>query len=266
MNSLDEPPTNEPRRRVVLLGASNLTRGISTAVETAQIIWNEPLSVLVAAGHGRSYGMTTSVMGRKLPGILECGLWRDLAAAPPGPTAVLLTDIGNDLIYGSSVETIYRWVETCLDRLSESNATAIMTGLPLEGLKSRPRWQFNVLKQLFFPSRELRFEAVIERAYQLDERMEQLAKERNISRIVPQRAWYGWDPIHIKMRYWGVAWQKILSPWSNSENFFPLAQGSLRRWIYLRKLRPAERVFWGHTQLQTQPSGRLRGGTTVAWY
>jgi hypothetical protein len=266
MNLQAEPPANHLRRRVVLLGASNLTRGISTAVETAQIIWNEPLSVLVAAGHGRSYGMPTSVMGRRLPGILECGLWRDLAAAPPGPTAVLLTDIGNDLMYGSSVETIFRWVETCLDRLSKGDATAIMTGLPLEGLKSRPRWQFDVLKRLFFPSRELRYEAVIERAYQLDELLERLAKERNISRIVPQRAWYGWDPIHIKMRYWGVAWQKILTSWSNSEKNFPLAQGSLRRWIYLRKLRPAERVFWGRTQQQSQPSGRLPGGTTIAWY
>lgn len=266
MNPLADPQANQPRRRVVLLGASNLTRGISTVVETAQIIWNEPLSVLIAAGHGRSYGMTTSVMGRRLPGILECGLWRDLAAAPLGPTAVLLTDIGNDLIYGSSVETIFRWVETCLDRLSGPESTIVMTGLPLEGLKSRPRWQFDLLKQIFFPSRELSYETVIERAFELDERLEQLAKERIISRIVPQRDWYGWDPIHIKMRSWGVAWQKILCPWSNSQKFFPLAQGSLRRWIFLRRLRPAERIFWGRMQLQMQPAGRLSDGTTIAWY
>lgn len=266
MNPQDEASADPPRRRIVLLGASNLTRGISTVVETARLTWNEPLSVLAAAGHGRSYGMTTSVFGRRLPAILECRLWRDLSAAPPGPTAILLTDIGNDLIYGSSVETIFRWVETCLDRLLEPEATAILTGLPLAGLTTRPQWQFDLLKRLFFPSRDLRYQEVIERAFELDERLEQLAKERNVSRIVPERAWYGWDPIHIKMQSWPTAWQNILAPWSNSEKNFCAAKGSLRRWIYLRRLHPAERVLWGCAQQQTQPAGRLSDGTTIAWY
>jgi hypothetical protein len=266
MNSPEKASAAEPRRRVVLLGASNLTRGISTVVETARLCWNEPLAVSIAAGHGRSYGIATSVFGRRLPGILECGLWPALAQAPAGPSAVLLTDIGNDLIYGSSVEVVFRWVETCLDRLLVPETTAILTGLPLAGLRERPRWQFDLLKRLFFPARELRYEEVIERAHELDERLERLAKERNVSRIVPQRAWYGWDPIHIKMRKWPVVWQEILSPWSKSENIFPVAKGSLQRWITLRRMRPAERVVWGRSEYQTQPAGRLADGTTIAWY
>lgn len=252
-----------PRRRVVLLGASNLTRGMSTAIETARLAWNEPVSIFLAAGHGRSYGATSTVLGRRLPGIIDCGLWRSLNDAPAGPTAALITDIGNDLIYGSSVEVVFRWVETCLDRLAGAESTAILTGLPLAGLKERPRWHFDLLKRLLFPSLKLRYEDVIERAYQLDERLTQLASERAIARIVPHRQWYGWDPIHIQMRYWPVAWQEILSPWSNSEKNFPTATSSFRRWFYLRRLRPAERVWLGRNQYQTQPCGRLSDGTTL---
>src|SRR5262245_2033911 len=81
--------------RIVLLGASNLTRGISTVIETAGSILGRPLEVLAAFGHGRSYGMSSSVLGRSLPGIVDCGIWQSLAARPPVSTSALITDIGN---------------------------------------------------------------------------------------------------------------------------------------------------------------------------
>ena len=93
-------------RRVVLLGASNLTKGIGTVVETACRTWGQPLEVHAALGHGRSYGRTTSLLGRQLPGILECGLWPALERTPGVPTAALVTDIGNDLLYGEPVGQI----------------------------------------------------------------------------------------------------------------------------------------------------------------
>ena len=77
-----------PVRRVVLLGASNLTRGISTVVATAQRVWGQPLEVLAALGHGRSYGIESRVLGRRLPGILNSGLWEALDRSPASPTAV----------------------------------------------------------------------------------------------------------------------------------------------------------------------------------
>src|SRR5262245_61538357 len=89
----DGAAVRTPTCRIVLLGASNLTRGISTAVETAGTLLGRPLEVLAAFGHGRSYGMSNCVLGRSLPGIVECGLWRSLAALPPAPTSALVTDI-----------------------------------------------------------------------------------------------------------------------------------------------------------------------------
>ena len=55
---IEEDNPLSPSRRVILLGASNLTRGISTVVEIAKTKWGSPLDIMSALGHGRSYGKT----------------------------------------------------------------------------------------------------------------------------------------------------------------------------------------------------------------
>ena len=72
--------------RVVLLGASNLTRGISTVVGTARRLLGPMPHVFVAYGHGRSYGVRSRVLIRGLPGILNCGLWPAPSANPGCPS------------------------------------------------------------------------------------------------------------------------------------------------------------------------------------
>nr|MBC8290220.1 hypothetical protein [Planctomycetota bacterium] len=107
-----------PTRTLVLIGASNVTfnlpdiwRGLSS---------DQPTQLLVAAGHGRSYGMPRTVMGRTLPGVLECGLWQTLSEIQPEHTvSALITDIGNDLLYGAEPSTIAAWVAEVADRLIE---------------------------------------------------------------------------------------------------------------------------------------------------
>ncbi|HEX5443564.1 MAG TPA: hypothetical protein VFW87_07035, partial [Pirellulales bacterium] len=120
-----------PQRRVVLLGASNVTRGISTVVETACRVWGRPLDLLAAIGHGRSYGMKSTVLVRTLPGILDCGLWPALAERPPAHTAALVTDVGNDLFYGADPPQIAGWIEACVDRLAKLDAAVVMTRMPV---------------------------------------------------------------------------------------------------------------------------------------
>ncbi len=296
----------ECSRRVVLLGASNLTRGVSTVLATAQAYWGVPaagpgvastpdsrsarqpipLDALFALGHGRSYGITTNVLGRVLTGIRQCGLWRALRARPDAPLAALITDIGNDLLYGSSVNVIAGWVEDCLDRLLEHQARIAVTQLPVKNGLTISEKRFRMFRAIMFPSCRLTLSEVRDRSLELNDRVIALCDARRIPTVEQKTDWYGWDPIHIRLKYWRQAWGEILAPWRAAEGVEQPAGPSSsclshtgtppdlpsvprpprRRWLYLRTLAPEERIWFGHEQRQAQPAGRLPDGTTISYY
>ena len=262
------PPASPdvPRRRVVLLGASNLTRAISTVVATAGAYWGRPLEIVAALGHGRSYGMHSSVLGRRLPGILQCGLWQALQDRPAVPTAAVVTDIGNDLLYGAPPQRVADWVKECLDRLLELEARIVLTRLPSSAIESISPWRFNFLKSCFFPSCHLSLDEVLRRADLLDQELQSICAERGIPMAAHRQEWYGFDPIHIKLRHWRAAWGEILSPWHDGRPLPEIPRPARLRWLYLRRLVPQQRWLLGISRRCPQPSGKLLDGSTVALY
>src|SRR6478736_5827625 len=140
-----------PTRRVILLGASNLTRSFPTVVSAVRQTWSEPVEIMAAMGHGRSYGQDSSVLGKKISGIFPCALWQDLQNRPTLPTAALVTDIGNDMLYGVSPNLMLDWVERCLDRLAEVGATILVTQMPAASIERLGERQFQFFRRMFFP-------------------------------------------------------------------------------------------------------------------
>lgn len=255
-----------PERRVVLLGASNLTRGVATVVETSGRMWGRPLEVFAALGHGRSYGLHSSVLGRRLPGIAGCELWDELARRPKLPTAALVTDIGNDLLYEQPLEQIVAWIERCLDRLSESGAHIVVTRLPVGHLDDLSEARFRFFRAVFVPRCRLDLAEMLRRAYELDARISELAGRYEVRSVAQRPEWYGLDPIHIRRRHVPGAWHEILSAWANGADRPGAARGSLWQAWQVRRLAPARRWIFGLEQRRDQPSGRLRDGTTIALY
>lgn len=264
--AVDERPSalGLPERRVVLLGASNLTRGISTVVDTASRAWGSPLDVLAALGHGRSYGMASTVLGRTLPGILQCGLWAALDARPAAPTAALVTDVGNDLLYGAAVEQVAEWVERCLDRLAALGARTIVARLPVCNLPRVRPWQYAIVRRALFPSCRLSLAEIAERALALDERIASLTNERNFRLLTPRAEWYGFDPIHVKLRHAPRVWSEFLGAW-NDAHIAP-ARASMKRWLQLRRSAAERVVRFGVERRCAQPSGRLDDGTLISFF
>ena len=120
-----------PVLRAVLLGASNLRMGFPWVLSRLRAGAGGPVEVIAALGHGRSYGTWSRLLWvRQLPGIAGCGLWTDLDRRASLPTLALITDVGNDLLYGAPVPEIAGWVEACLERLRERQVEAILTLLP----------------------------------------------------------------------------------------------------------------------------------------
>ena len=205
-------PTPPTTPRIVLLGASNLTRAISTVVGLVTHRVGSPAQIEVAMGHGRSYGRRSRVLARSLPGVDECGLWPALRPSA-GPTYALVTDIGNDIAYGHDPATIEGWVDRCLDRLAARGASIVMTRLPADPIRRLRPWQFRVVSRLLFPAHDLTFRAAVDRVIELDDRIRALGKRRGVVTIEMEPAWYGIDPVHLRRGCWPEAWGRLLEPW-----------------------------------------------------
>lgn len=266
MHAADHSSSTQPAaRRAILLGASNLLRSMPAVLDAALLSRGGPLEMFFACGHGRSYGLTSRILGRALPGIVQCGLWEALAERPKVETTALVTDIGNDLLYGVPPQQIAGWVETCLDRLLALGARPVITALPLANLATLSPARYKLFRTLFFPPCRLSLAQMREAASQLDERLRQVAQSRNIPLMELRSAWYGLDPIHIRYRHAPAAWREILSQWSEQEAALagPI---SWRVWLAMHRLKPAERVFLGREQRAAQPALRRTDGTTLWLY
>lgn len=257
-------PAPAAARRVILLGASNLTKSIGPVLATAQRFWGPRLEVLAALGHGRSYGRDSRVLGRQLPGILDCGLWRHLGAAPRAETAALVTDIGNDLLYEEPVQRIARWVDDCLDRLAAHGARTVVTLLPIANIEKISPRRYKFFRTIFFPRSRISLVEMAERARALNRHVEHAARARDFSIVAHRPAWYGVDPIHIRWTRRRHAWNEILSSWAATEIASEPSRRSLVRTLYLRSRRPEFQRFFGIEQREAQPAAQLRDGTTVA--
>ena len=133
MAPLELNSTGRPAVAVVVLGASNVSRGLCRLSAVSRARAGGAADLFVAAGHGRSYGVNSRVALRRLPSILGSGLWRGLdrerAARPDGvawPLA-LVTDIGNDLLYGFTVDPVAAWVRESVCRLNDRGASVAVT-------------------------------------------------------------------------------------------------------------------------------------------
>lgn len=263
--TLEPTPTGpDARERFVVLGASNVSRALPQIVALARRAHGGPIEILAAHGHGRSYGTWSRVLWvRELPGIDGCGLWPVLAARPAPRTTALVTDIGNDLVYGVAPIVIAGWVERAFDRLLAARARIVVTAVPIESLTRLGRVRFEFARALLFPERSLVLADVVARAKELDELVHGLASSRGIARVTPRADWYGLDPIHVRL--------------SRRESVFAQVLGAIHGPLdprgptaddraLLGSCRPEWRRWFGRDQRWPQPSGASPEGTTFAWH
>jgi hypothetical protein len=165
----------EPFSRIVAIGASNLTRGLHSVVATARAAQGPKIEVFAALGHGRSYGVPSRVLVRTLPSILESGLWTKLDTLPRVPTRALVTDVGNDILYGFSAEQTLAWIAEALRRLRRVTDDIVLTSLPLASIRRLSRARFLLFRSILVPQCELSLARVVETAEAVDAGLSRLA-------------------------------------------------------------------------------------------
>jgi hypothetical protein len=248
-----------PIARVVAIGASNLTRGFQTVVATARVAWGPDVEVLAALGYGRSYGATSAFLVRRLPGILQSGLWQQLASAPAVPTRALVTDVGNDIVYGFAAEQILSWVDEAVTRLARISDDIVLTGLPMESIRRLPPMGFLALRSVLTPASRLSHAEVMARAEQVHAGLQRLALDRGLRFLTLRPSWYGIDPIHIRPSLWQPAWQEILGV------SCPVERSRFEA-MRLYLMRPEVQALCGVEQRRLQTGTRLTRGARVWLY
>ncbi len=255
-------------RRLVLLGASNLVRGFRPLLGAAREVWGDPLEVLAALGHGRSYGFSSAFFFRVLPAILECGLWRVLEERPPRPTRALITDVGNDIAYGVDADRILGWVEECLQRLRAVDAEVVVAGLPLDRLERLSTVGYAAVRAVFFPFHRWRsLGEALARAGEVAEGLQRLAGQHGATFVALRPEWYGIDPIHMRPREWRRAWRTLLfAPDGGAAPFaFPEPAGTPSA-LRLYSVRPERQWLFGREHRHPQPALALPNGGSVSSY
>jgi hypothetical protein len=248
------------RPRLLALGASNLARGFGALVGATRAAWGGPFDVVSAFGPGRSYGLPSALLGRRLPAILDCGIWRALEAQPPARTLALVTDVGNDILYEAAPERILEWVEEAVVRVRRHADEVAIAGLPLARIRRLSAAGFLFFRSVLVPQCRLSHRVTVERSEAVDAALRALA-ERHGARFVPLPLdWYGADPVHVRASAWMDAWGTIAGFGAVG------ARGSAWETARLFLMRPAERSWLGLPQRARQPGLSLPGGVTVAAY
>lgn len=252
-------PAPAPSTRILLLGASNVTLGFPLIVNSLRHSIAGPLDIFAAHGHGRSFCQWSYVLNRGLPPIPECGLWEGLAhCSVTSIQCGLIADVGNDLIYGRSLDELLQQVQLTFERVASLGAQITFVRMPLERILKLSDRQYRFVKRLLFPGPIIPWDILSRRAIEVDEQSTEIARSFNSHIVTPPLHWYGPDPIHIQRSARMQAWKEILSAWP-IEPPLQMHVPKTRFAINLWRSPPLERTFhFGRSRhsryLHPQPS------------
>lgn len=293
-----------PRNRVILLGASNLTLSLRLVTHLMQQRFGGPSEILAAIGHGRAYGSANQALSRGLPGIVNSGLWPQLNSVGALPTYALLTDIGNDILFGSAPEQILRQVGWCVEQLQKQSAQIIVTNLPMASIEDLSERRYTFYRNIFYPFCRLPRNETVSRVRAVYQGLIDMASCRNFTLYEQEPVWFGPDGIHV--HYWKrrAFYRDILEQFpvrsdrqsgveealdqapsmvrqahhernphlilrpelveGASQNFHP----DKKEWLLTWQQRPkfAYKTIMGREIHCQQPSGRLTDGSTISKY
>lgn len=251
MAALELTPNAAMAARFVVLGASNVSRGLA---RLAALLRSRagPADLFVAAGHGRGYGVNTRVAWRRLPSILASGLWRALDREAVAVPAALVTDVGNELLYGLGVAVVAGTVRESVQRLRDRGGRVVITGLPLAAVAGVGRVRYRLMRTVYVPGCPLALGELQEAARWLDDELRTIAADTSVTFLEQPGAWYGFDALHVKRSRLDDFWSRVGDAWG-----LPGATGRTRAtfgdWAALGSRAAEVRSLAGRTRLTPQP-------------
>jgi len=257
----------EPANRIILLGASNLTLSLRLIIQLMQQRCGGPSEIWVAAGHGRAYGQFSQILMRGLPGIAASGLWAQLDSTEPRPTYALLTDIGNDILYGSAPEQILTWLGWCIEQLQKQSAYIVVTNLPMASIECLSEARYTFFRNIFYPFCRLSRDETVSRARAVHRGLTDMASRLHFKLYEQEPVWFGLDGIHVN--YWQrkALYRHIFEQFPLPSDRQACVEGK-QEFLLTWQRRPkfSDKTVLGYKIHCQQPSGQLADGSSVCKY
>ena len=195
----------------VLLGASNLARGYSAL--TRHIPRNISASeFLNALGPGRGYCARGGLLNFTYSPIGECGVMKSakVYAERGFRMAVLLTDIGNDIMYGVPESTLVESLDILIEKSLKMNAEVFMTSIHVDVSKDMGKTSFKLLKSIFYPNSPVTFDQADSAVKKLNHYLaEKSLQNERVHLVNGLGAFCGLDKIHYGLFKSHLAWSRI---------------------------------------------------------
>ena len=137
----------------ILLGASNLSRGyFALSKHLKANLHPRKVEVLIASGPGRAYCASGGLLNVTYPPIQSSEIFEVARnKSECGYQVVsLVTDIGNDIMYGVSTEQVIETIRQVFVKLQSLNAKFFFTMLPITFEKEDHPILFRILSSLLF--------------------------------------------------------------------------------------------------------------------
>lgn len=203
-------PANPPVC-LVLLGASNLARGWFALTRYMKACLHpRPVEVLIATGPGRAYRAQGGLLNVVYPPIQSSSIFeaaREKSEAGYQLLA-LVTDMGNDIMYGVTVDSLIETMEQVFDRLRTLPARIHFTTLPVRFEQGvHPAWYY-FLRTVLLPSSRVSFEEARQAITRFNGYLRESASAKG--HMIPDMdRFLGYDEIHYGWFQGRQAWTHV---------------------------------------------------------
>lgn len=195
---------------LVLLGASNLSRGCFAFARHMKVcLYPRKVEVLIASGPGRAYCVSGGLLNITYPPIQSSDIFNVAQRKRESGYRVvaLVTDIGNDIMYGVSADQVIEVVQQMFDKLQSMDAEIFYNTLPVAFEKGvHPIW-FYILRSVLLPFSRVSYDEAVSGIIAVNDFIRQCdLKQGHL--IQGMDRYLGFDEIHY-------GWLRAHSAWSH---------------------------------------------------
>ena len=195
----------------IFLGASNLARsfyGLKRCI--GRCIFPRPASFVHAMGPGRGYVSRGGILNAIYSPILSCGILEAVRNKKIKDQSVvaLITDIGNDIMYGVSSEKIINGLQYLLNALGEFKTNIFITSIPVDLENDISELHFHIIRQIYFPKSPVKYSQASNNIKAINKFILQ-SSNKKITAIDDMKQFCGIDRIHYSILKSQSAWCHI---------------------------------------------------------